>query len=283
MTMTISTDERHKLDVVPQPVCILGIDGSVLYRNRLCDELAQAGVSTFRIADGLHRWVHTDDAEKAISRCRIRCDHFELDCRIHHHTGTLRWYALQATSYRSASGEVTGWLCVFVDIHERKLREMELERNVQIQAAMLSASIDCIKVVTPDGRLSHMNNAGCTALGVPENSQFGMSWLELLPEEVRAPGRSALGLARHGTNARFPGSSQLPGAAPQHWDNLLTPLTGPTGEVSAVLCVSRDVTPQREAEARLQLAVRAASDAIWDWDLRVDQMFWNDAIERSMS
>lgn len=280
MTATISTDERFRLEALPQPVCILDRDGAALYRNRLCDELAQTATPAFGAVDELNRWIHPDDASKVIAGCQTGSNRFELDCRVHHRHGTFRWYALQVTPYRSASGDTTGWQCIFIEIQERKLREIELERNVEIQAAMLSASIDCIKVITPDGNLSHMNKAGCAALGLPEDSEFGMDWLNLLPEEVRAPGRSALTVATHGTSARFPGSSQLPGAQPQYWDNLLTPLTERTGKVNAVLCVSREVTLQREAEVRLQLAVRAASDAIWDWDLRVDQMSWSDAMER---
>ncbi len=48
----------------------------------------------------------------------------------------------------------------------------------------------------------------------------------------------------------------------------------------------RDVTAERAAQAalaateeRLRLATRATNDAIWDWDLVRDQVFWNEALE----
>lgn len=50
----------------------------------------------------------------------------------------------------------------------------------------------------------------------------------------------------------------------------------------------QDVTRDREASARLReveerlrLAARATNDAVWDWDLRTDQVTWNEALERA--
>ena len=37
----------------------------------------------------------------------------------------------------------------------------------------------------------------------------------------------------------------------------------------------------KEAQARYRIAVKATNDAIWDWDLTVDQVQWNDALERA--
>lgn len=40
----------------------------------------------------------------------------------------------------------------------------------------------------------------------------------------------------------------------QHWDNILTPMQAADGTTSGILCVSRDVTLQKEAERRLRIA-----------------------------
>ncbi len=105
-----------------------------------------------------------------------------------------------------------------------------------------------------------------------------MTRVDLLPESVRAPGRHAVAVAREGRVAPFPGSSQLPGEPPRYWDNMLTPLQrDEDGKVTSILCMSRDVTLQRETEMRLELAVRATDDAICDWDILREQ----DALERS--
>ncbi|MFA7305384.1 MAG: hypothetical protein WC026_01770 [Hyphomicrobium sp.] len=47
----------------------------------------------------------------------------------------------------------------------------------EIQKAMLDVTPDCIKLLSPDGRLLNMNRAGCIALGISEGTCFGMPWL----------------------------------------------------------------------------------------------------------
>ena len=125
--------------------------------------------------------------------------------------------------------------------------------QTQVRQSMLDASVDCIKVVNIDGSLRHMNRSGCLALGVaPEEQAFGMPWLDLLPAEIRGRGRRALARAVGGQHARFSGKSVVEGQTAQYWDNLLTPMLDDEGRVTGVLCVSRNITAQREAELRLQ-------------------------------
>lgn len=123
-----------------------------------------------------------------------------------------------------------------------------------LQKAMLDATPDCIKVVSTDGRLLTMNRAGCHALGVPENSEFGMPWLPLLPEDVHPLGMEALREASEGRNARFPGKS-ISSEGVRYWDNLLTPLVDASGQVLSILCVSRDITAKTQLERQLEEAV----------------------------
>ncbi|MGJ6123388.1 PAS domain-containing protein [Mycolicibacterium sp. Y3] len=101
---------------------------------------------------------------------------------------------------------------------------------------------DCIKLVRTDGILLGMNQVGCAALGLPlDETEFGMVWLELLPEEFRRQGLRALNAARNGKAARFSGVS-LGGQNAQRWDNILTPIADEDNQIRTILCVSRDVT-----------------------------------------
>jgi len=119
-----------------------------------------------------------------------------------------------------------------------------------LQKSMLDATPDCIKVLSVNGRLLTMNRAGCLALNVPEDSDFGMPWLPLLPEDVHTLGKEALQKATKGQSARFTGRSVAPGGM-MHWDNLLTPLVDASGHVQSILCVSRDVTAKMKLEREL--------------------------------
>ena len=171
-----------------------------------------------------------------------------VDCRIRVAAG-LRWHELRISM-------VGDWRLVIArDIDAPRRAHEALQQQLERQMQMLDASVDCIKLINLDGSVRHMNRSGCIALGVPVDEEaFGMPWLGLLPPEVTRPGQRALRQAAAGRNARFAGKSVIAGQKAQYWDNILTPMRGADGAVSGILCVSRDITLQREAELRLRVA-----------------------------
>ncbi|GEN60866.1 hypothetical protein ANI02nite_27500 [Acetobacter nitrogenifigens DSM 23921 = NBRC 105050] len=124
-----------------------------------------------------------------------------------------------------------------------------------LQKAMLDATPDCIKMISVSGRLLMMNRAGCLALGVAEDSGFGMPWIPLLPEDVHQSGLVALGRAASGENARFHGKSES-AEGTKYWDNLLTPVMDSSGGVQFILCVSRDVTEKTILEWEVEESIK---------------------------
>lgn len=179
---------------------------------------------------------------------------FKKSCRIRHSQLGYRMCAVQVDFPPDAQPPFQ-WLLSWTDIHDCYEQQQQLTRQVTAQNKMLDASADSIKILTPDGKVTYMNRSGCLALGVPVAEQkFGMPWLELLPEEVRACGACALTQAAQGKNARFAGNSAVAGQAPQYWDNILTPVLDEHGATQHILCVSRDISQQKIAESRLQQA-----------------------------
>lgn len=151
------------------------------------------------------------------------------------------------------------------------------EANIQavfsgMQKTMLDATPDCIKVVSTDGRVLMMNKAGCEALGVPLDSDFGMPWLPLLPPEVHPLGEEALHKANEGHNARFPGKSILADGT-RYWDNLLTPVIDASGRVLSILCVSRDITLKTELEKKLEEAIEREKLLSGEMHHRIKNLF----------
>ncbi|WP_437881508.1 sensor histidine kinase [Pseudomonas sp. LRF_L74] len=113
----------------------------------------------------------------------------------------------------------------------------------KFEEAMLAATPDCIKVITPDGVLLAINAAGRVALGLTTRTAEGTPWISLLPPSVHASAYEALSQAASGSPARFAGYSEGDGAT-IYWDNLLTPVTDEQGGVASIICVSRNVTEQ---------------------------------------
>lgn len=141
-----------------------------------------------------------------------------------------------------------------------------------LQGAMLDATLDCIKVLSVDGRLLSLNRAGCIALNIPEDSPFGMEWVSALPPEVRVQGRAAVKKAASGVPARFIGQSLSPDGL-MYWDNLLTPLMDATGTVTHILGVSRDVTQKQLLEQQIEAALEREKLLAREMQHRVKNLF----------
>lgn len=177
---------------------------------------------------------------------------FEQECRIKRHDGEYQWFLLiaQSTLYQK---KYFDWTITCTHIHEHFSKLHETRQLLKANTDMLDVSVDCIKIISPDGFVSHMNKAGCRALLGQENvTAFGMQWLGLLPPEVREQGKKAIKEAAKGKNVRFAGKSVFNNVT-MYWDNILTPIVNALGQTTSILCVSRDITKQRIAEEKLRL------------------------------
>ncbi|MCH7337023.1 bifunctional diguanylate cyclase/phosphodiesterase [Acinetobacter sp. NIPH 2699] len=179
---------------------------------------------------------------------------FQIECRLRHRSGAYRWFLLSAKFVDGNAGDHGYWFMNSVDIHETKQYQQNLMQCINAQTIMLDNSMDCIKLLDINGSLLHVNKTGCIALNIPEsNHRFGMKWAELLAPEVRSKANYALKMAIKGKTARFRGMSGH-GATRQYWDNLLTPILNDTGQIVQILCMSRDVTAQRQTEIQLRIS-----------------------------
>lgn len=247
------------LNLLPQPVWIMRArDGQPEFFNTAWCELTGSSVED-GIEQGWLRWISPEDHDMIRRRWAegyVNDALADVECRLLCRSGEARWYRFQVRPERDASGTVLRWFVGGTDIHDLMLQRQALQRSTQLQQNMLDASVDCIKIMDLNGNLTHMNRSGCRALLGDENydGPFGMAWLDLLPPEVRKRGQRALRNVCRGRSVRFSGPSVLPGQKPQQWDNLLTPLADADGKIISILCVSREVTLQRETEHRLRVA-----------------------------
>lgn len=203
------------------------------------------------LGDNWRNWLHPEDkvhTRDAWQKAILQNTLFRHNVRLAVKEGDYRWFV--AYSY-----PVPGVGCRMVTFFETdQLQEDNVRAyaNWQTSKSMLDASIDCIKLINTKGELIDMNSSGCVALGVSADSGFGMEWLKLLPPEIETSGREALKQAVAGHNARFSGKSEAGGGPTMFWDNILTPVKTASGDVSSILCVSRDITDLHLAEQRFK-------------------------------
>ena len=240
-------------DALPQPMWLQTRD-EIEYFNTAMQDYLGIDLNEY----GREYWqqfIHPDDLSNFIREWHTvlnKRQNAELQCRIQKLDHGYRMCLLNM-KFHYETGSLLHWAITLTDVHDYFEIQQQLSQIIATQQNMLDASLDCIKIMTPDGKLSHVNRSGRQALGLSETEQhFGMSWLNLLPAEVRPSGRRALKRAAQGMNARFSGTSQLQGQAPEYWDNLLTPIVDEHNVTRQILCVSRNVSQQKQVETRLK-------------------------------
>jgi diguanylate cyclase (GGDEF)-like protein len=251
-SIQISNDVKLALDQLPHLIWMSKFGEG--YCNTALKQFI--GIENNNIAD--HEWMqflHPEDATSIQSiwiNAQKSGQRFEEECRIRRFDGEYQWFLLiaQSTVYQK---KYFDWTISCTHIHDRIKQQRETRESLKANTDMLDASVDCIKIITPDGYVSHMNKSGCLALlGQEKVASFGMEWLGLLPPEVRDQGKKAIKEAAKGKNARFAGKSVF-GDVIMYWDNILTPIINEQGQTTSILCVSRDITKQRIAEEKLRL------------------------------
>jgi two-component system, LuxR family, sensor kinase FixL len=173
---------------------------------------------------------------------------------------------------------------------ESALRESERRSRhqfSQLDALYRTAPLGLAWVDT-DLRYVRVNEALAEMHGVPESLHVGRTIREVVPEmadsiepvfrRIMATGQPITDLEVSAATARAP-------AETRHWRVGLWPAYDANGSLIAVSCVVEDITEQRRVqdalrqnEERLRIVSQATNDAVWDWDLVTNAVWWNEGV-----
>ena len=156
--------------------------------------------------------------------------------------------------------------------------------------ALLESSLDCIIAIDQDGRVIEFNPAAEKTFGMSRAATLGKDVAELIiPPALReqhrrglahwrATGEGELLNRRIETTARRADGSELA-------VELTVARLGHT-EPARFVGFMRDLTERQRIEValrqgieRFDLVARATNDAVWDWDLRTNLLWWNDGFQ----
>ena len=206
------------------------------------------------VVDRMHpddRPTITTTVEQILSE--PRADFVAVEYRLRCADGTYAPVLDRIAILRDADGTPTRMIGALHDLTENHLMKAALREIEALNRGILDASIDCIKILSPDGILKLINQPGVRALELPSATPLiGLEWSQLWPPEEQARVRVALAQARDGQAARFSGFCPTATGKPRWWDVAITPMTDEAGQVTRLLAVSRDITDMRQASEQLQ-------------------------------
>jgi PAS domain S-box-containing protein len=144
-------------------------------------------------------------------------------------------------------------LSIVADIGQRKQAEAALRQSEAFNRQILESSEDCIKVLNLEGSLLYMNPGGQKLLGANDITPLlGHSWVQFWQEADQPAALEALNQAKAGGVGSFQGYCPTLKGEPKYWDVQMTPIRGAHGQVEKLLCISRDITDRKQAEAALR-------------------------------
>ena len=200
------------------------------------------------------RLVHPDDrtAVYAWAQAFVTCETGvqELEHRMLHRDGSVRWFLARGSVTRDAQGVPIHIAGTDTDITARKRADLALRQMEEMNRRIAESSGDCVKILDLAGRLVYINPEGLRQLELEDdsallNQRFGAH----LEGDVRREVDEAIKQARRGGSGRFQTIVRTASGKVKWVDVVVTPITDENGAVVQLLAVSRDITERRREES----------------------------------
>jgi PAS domain S-box-containing protein len=129
------SEERYRslVEITPQGVWLVGVDGNPLYVNQYW--IDYSGMTLEQSTRDWPQQIHPKDREKILKSWAAARDDgmpYESELLMHRAAdGRYLWHLARGVPVHDAAGRAEKWLCVFIDIDERKQTEQERAQLLQ--------------------------------------------------------------------------------------------------------------------------------------------------------
>ena len=207
----------------------------------------------------------------------------EIEYRITRPDGAVRWIRDRGFPIKDGAGRVYRIAGVAEDVTERRQVEAALRETNETLRALIRSSPLATFALDLEGRVKMWNHAAERIFGWSEQEILNRPFpiLSTNPEEERtilqklvSEGKGFTGLEAR--RCRRDGSlidlsisiAPLPGAGPK--------ITGMIAVVADISDRKKTEEALRKSEERFHLITRATNDTMWDWDLVMNTVWWNE-------
>lgn len=248
---TLRSERQFRLLVraTSEIVWIAGADGSDFritgsWPGR--EELRSENLSGLQLA----RMIHPEDRSAvagAWQQAKSNLTSYDLEYRLRMLNNSYRWFVVRGLPVIDDSGKVSEWIGICIDIHERKVAELELRKSRKQYQELVENSIDGIYLRNAEGRFLFVNQALCKMLDYRSEELLERSIQDLLDQDD--PRLSDF-------FKRLSSGEKLPPFAPGrlkhrdgHW--LYVESTVKQLDDGRIQAIVRDVTERKRAEREL--------------------------------
>ncbi|MBI4785365.1 MAG: PAS domain S-box protein [Oscillatoriophycideae cyanobacterium NC_groundwater_1537_Pr4_S-0.65um_50_18] len=230
--------------------------------------------------------IHPDDVEwveQALLGALAQHTNYEAEYRVIHPDGTLRWLVGKGHGIYDNAGEPIRMLGVILDVSDRKSIEEALQTSEERYRAIIQDQTELIIRYAPDSTVLFVNDAYCRYFGFEPDDALGKSYNPVIYEADRER-VAQLVRTMNVENPTLMIENRVidaqGGVRWTQWVNRM--LFDPQGKMLEYQAVGRDITELKQAEQalrnseeRLQLALEASGDGIWDWDISTNEIYYS--------
>jgi diguanylate cyclase (GGDEF)-like protein/PAS domain S-box-containing protein len=207
--------------------------------------------------------------------------------------GSHLWARRTMSPAFDESGQVHDVISIVEDINDRKSAQEGLASEHTLLRTIIDALPHYIYVKGKDGRMTLANQSWLEARGLAIEQVRGKTvhdifapdlarHMEAQEQPILDSGVSLIDVEQHVV------FTTLDGTPHDRWSlTTKVPLRSSDGAIIGVVGISRDITESKRIERelreyveRFELAARATSDVIWDWDLNAGTLWWGEGIEK---
>lgn len=257
--------------------------GRILYESPSVEDVLgypQGG----RVGETAFSFVHPEDRERVAKvyaeAMAAEEDVENVEYRMERADGSYVW--LESVGRDVSDTDIEGVVVSSRDITERKEREQELERYQRY----VDSTSDIITHLDEEGRIIYHNPAVERVLDIETDDWIGESVFDRIhPEDREEMIESFTSLAEGAGFEAVEHRIEI-GDGSYVWLESVGRDVSDT-ELGGVVVSSRDISDRkrherqlREREERLSLALHASEAGVWDWNLRTDEVVWDENLER---
>jgi PAS domain S-box-containing protein len=244
---------------------------------------------TFEEGLSLFPVEHRAAVQSLVRRCREEGVPYEFEMPKLTARGRLIWVRSLGEAVRDASGRIVRLQGAFQDITERKLAEDALrQKDALLRSAGRIARIGGWAIELPAERVLWSDEV-YGILGF--ESSASPPTLQAFQALFREPGRAAIDAALQACrDAGVPFDIEAPlarGDGRPIWVRVSADaIRDDAGGIASIQGAIQDLTQlkaaqqaARESDERLGMLARASSNAVWDWNIDRDTMWWNENFE----
>jgi len=215
-----------------------------------------------------------DHQTRVAARQQGLAERFER--RFRRKDGNAVWMQVSATPILDAEHRFLGSFAMMTDITERKRAEEEVRNTAAQWQATFDAVQDLVLLLDKDFRILRANRAAAEFLGLPFDRIIGGHCYDLIHGTSTPPAECALAKLRQ--SHRHEEVEILARKGGPWLAVSVDPLFDPSGELTQVVHVARDITDRkraeealRQSEAYLAEAQRLSHTGSWAFDLASDK------------